>query len=356
MKLILERWNRFLNEEIKPYTNRAEVYHSFGIGSGSPTTIISADGLESPSHSFSKEELEDVVRSISVEGFKPGDGQMYGKGVYTTLESSHLRKEYGNFSLVFEVSNLDKFLILPYKEAKKVYLKNHTLLEQMEKNNIPITYRLDEICKLVDDENKRGARTTKTAEYAFALSGIKHVTENIRGLVFEGKTDGKVLVGYYPEDFSVIGYGEVHVSKTSNYSEFILDKKRFYNTVQSYYAVKDKRILPIKFFMDLEFILETGFRTVEDNMNYVINTYIPNLNPVPAMTLTEEELVRLGYDQKSIFYMDKTSPEYEELQEIAKEILFQEIKHFFERGYYNGMVRKFNLTDETYLKNLKKIE
>ena len=83
----------------------------------------------------------------------------------------------------------------------------------MERLGILITDELDTICKKVDYKN-RDKFSVITSEYVLALSKMPQVKEKIRGFIFEGFRDGQVLVGYYPEDFSVTGYGEVHVSQS----------------------------------------------------------------------------------------------------------------------------------------------
>lgn len=369
MKLLLENWRRFLNEEIKPYTNTATAYHSFGIG-------------ETFGHSFELKDLEKVVRSISNEGFRPGAGQFYGKGVYTVLEPDDLSSRYGKFCLIFDVVNLDGFLILNYKKAKKIKANQstgHTLREQMERLGISITDELDTICKKVDLKN-RDKFFVRTSDYALTLSKIPQVKEKIRGLIFEGISDGQVLVGYYPEDFSVVGYGEVHVSKSTTYKDFILSKD-FFDKMHSFYRPKDPRIDPRKFIQAIRSILISFPVSPPPSAKQILKTL--DSQPTSQSILVSDEvyddLAEKNYGssfyEKYKAYMDsdvfddaaeeefeKTLLQFpdfkekeEKLRKLAFDIGLKEIERFFSRGYYDGMKRKFNLSDESYIKNIRKL-
>ena len=371
MKLILERWNRFLREGLEPYTNTATAYHSFGIG-------------QSFGHEFSEGELEKVVRSISSEGFKPGLGQNYGKGVYTVLEPEDLNKRYGNFCLIFKVDNLDGFLVLDYKEAKKIKSNQsagHTLKEQMERLGVLVTDELDAICKEVDSKNR--SKYSTTSKYALALSKMPQVKQKIRGLIFEGITDGRVLVGYYPEDFSVTGYGEVHVSESTPYKDFI-DSKDFFDKMYNFYKPKDARVDPKKFFHAMSYFLLFASRGATGSATQIIKDIDsqPALNRLIRTVISDEAYDDLykkiygpSFYEKYKAYVDSDVfddeaeeefekalaqiPDFEEkeekLRKLAYDIGLEEVERFFSRGYYDGMIRKFKLSDDLYVKNIKKV-
>ena len=369
MKLILERWNRFLKEGLEPYTNTATVYHSFGIG-------------QSSGHEFSEGELEKVVRSISSKGFKPGLGQNYGKGVYTVLEPEDLKKRYGNFCLIFKVDNLDGFLVLDYKEAKKIKSNQsagHTLREQMERLGISITNELDTICKKVDSKNRSNSTTSK---YALALSKMPQVKQKIRGLIFEGITDGRVLVGYYPEDFSVTGYGEVHVSKSTSYEDFI-NSKDFFDKMYDFYKPKDARVNPKQFFYTISHILTfmptsplpSAAQILKNLESLNVASFYSRVISDEANNDLYKEIFGSSFYKKYKAYIDSDVsddeaeeefekalaqiPDFEEkekkLLKLAYDIGLEEIERFFSRGYYDGMIRKFKLSDDSYVKNIKKV-
>ena len=384
MKLLLENWRQFLDEDIKPYTNTATAYHSFGVG-------------ESFGHRFELKDLEKVVRSISNEGFKPGEGQMYGKGIYTVLEPRFLRKKYGNFCLIFDVVNLDKFLILNYKKAKKIkdnQLTGHTLREQMERLGVSITDEINTICRQVDSNN-RGA-FSYTSNYALKLSKIPEVKQKIRGLVFDGLQDGQVLVGYYPEDFSVTGYGEVHVSESTTYKDFILSKD-FYDEMYKLYKPKDPRINPKSFISLLNkiFVIDLNPRTgasagkISTIMRQPLERWReadPEFDGLLLQSLARDAISEEAYDDlakkiygpslyekykaftEADFFSDEADdlrdeleedPRFEErddqLNELIKDTVYQEVDRFFKSGYYYGMKRKFNLSDKSYIRNIKRL-
>jgi hypothetical protein len=52
-------------------------------------------------------------------------------------------------------------------------------------------------------------------------------------------------------------------------------------------------------------------------------------------------------------------PRFEErddqLNELIKDTVYQEVDRFFKSGYYYGMKRKFNLSDKSYIRNIKRL-
>ena len=79
----------------------------------------------------------DIAKGILEKGFIPGEGEMYGRGLYTTydLESQmhdRMIDVYGPIILKFKIS-LHNFLILDYDVAKVVYGTDYTLIDQMKK-------------------------------------------------------------------------------------------------------------------------------------------------------------------------------------------------------------------------------
>lgn len=85
------------------------------------------------------------VGEIVKKGFKPGYGQMYGKGLYTTysLDSqleNNMDGNYGPVILKFKVS-LHDCLILDYEQAKKIYGEKYKLMDQLEELGIIASFK-----------------------------------------------------------------------------------------------------------------------------------------------------------------------------------------------------------------------
>lgn len=359
MKIIMEAWRGFLDEEIHPYTNTATVFHAFGKGSTGAYVV-------------SKEDLLDIVKVIQKDGFIPGAGNLYGEGVYTVYDLVSLRSIYGNYALIFEVTNLDKFLIFDYKEAKKVYGKNHRMMDQLKKNGIQIDEEIERLAKLVDQKN-RGFKNI-TSELAQKLRSIDEVRKKIRGIVFYGQRDGEVLVGYYPEDFTLIGYGEKFPAKRSSWGEFVLQgREQFAQKMMSFYKLKDERIDKQKFLEELSDLFLLNARDTIDGsklMELTRDSYFQKnvlteeafdqlLGPEIAAARKELEDIYFSNDEEDEkraeeLYFKVSDKEQEALEE-AYSIYKKELNRFFDKGYFKGMLRKFKLNDDLFKVNIKKL-
>tara|TARA_R100000315_G_C5235456_1_gene147243 strand:+ start:3365 stop:4459 length:1095 start_codon:yes stop_codon:yes gene_type:complete len=364
MKLILENWNNFLSEEILPFKNMARAYHSFGVGS-------------TGAYEFDKNMLNDVVRSIHKEGFKPGEGQLYGKGIYTVYDPHDLNVAYGKYCLVFDVENLDKFLIFSYREAKKVYGKLHKMTQQLEKNGIEIDDELRDLCDKIDTLN-RAKHIGFTSRYALNFSKNPKIKDNVRGLIFEGAQDGKVLVGYFPKDFKLVGYGEVHARSTTSYQEFLLSKD-FITKMSAFYRIKDERIEPKRFFtiignsLTIQNKIWPDFNKIKNNLrmnnNSLKDSAYENLQSQifgPKLSklydkfeklqwsdANDDEIEKLEHDMYENHNLEEKELEFEKLQ---FNIALKEAERFFNSGFYQGMLRRFKLDDDKFVKNIKYIK
>ena len=114
------------------------------------------------------------------------------------------------------------------------------------------------------DQKNRGFKNI-TSGLAQKLRRIPEVREKIRGIVFYGQTDGEVLVGYYPEDFTLTGYGEKFPAEQSSWSEFIRQGRRqFAQKMMSFYKLSDKRIDKQKFLEELSDLFLLKARNTKD--------------------------------------------------------------------------------------------
>jgi hypothetical protein len=156
---------------------------------------------------------DSALKGIAADGYRVGGGAMYGVGVYTTydLESQlqdYLRNTYGNIIIESKVLSMDKFLIFDYDIAKKIYGNvNYTLDNQLRLilgNNWRYFKDNDILKKLIE----KVAIVKYTADVAdtFYQNFKDTIVRNLRGIVFTGRNDGKVLVSYDRKNVEPLRY------------------------------------------------------------------------------------------------------------------------------------------------------
>jgi hypothetical protein len=368
MRLLFENWREFISEEIIPYENKAIVYHAFGRGSTGDVSV-----------QVEKEKILDRIQTLREKGFIPGEGDFYGRGIYTVRNSSDLRREYGDFVFKFEVENLNKYAIFDYKEAKKVYGKNHTLKEQLEQNGFIINEELQAICDRTDYFNKQMYAFTSKQALPFSryLRSNPSEREKINGIVFTGGNDGSVLVGYEISDFTLVGFGETLSVKSTSFYKFLKDQAKFIEQMKSFYKIQNEEIEPDNFFRDILNAFYTEVRTVENYMNNkgkIKNQIISKITNYPTFILKEDYVNQkmeeaLGPEVFE-YYQKLHSPEdfdyideyddiiYDTEKELEKEfaqIVKSEITRFVEK-YLDFVFRKFKLSDEAIEVNIIDLE
>lgn len=176
-------------------------------------------------------------------GFVPGDGQMYGRGLYSTYElkdqfNSNM-EGYGSTIIKFQVTDTSKILILDEAEQLKVFGKRIGLLDQIKKilkGGFNSFYKLNkdaiqESIKLLEDKNKL------TSEAAYYLASyIRKFQLLFDGLVFTGRNDGRVLVLFETTLASPLQYVDTRGLQQGDKFEWTSLK-----TKDSYGLGKDKR-------------------------------------------------------------------------------------------------------------------
>jgi hypothetical protein len=179
------------------------------------------------------------VETIFKEGkFKIGQGQDYGPGIYGVYELDSINRPemsdyYGPFLIEVEVVSMDKFLVLDYDVARKVYGEDYKITSQF--NNIIGDNWRDILPDFVDDdslslidelpENKAKDNTYKI------LKTIEKWLPDLRnyfnGAVFSEPTsmrNGRVLVSFnvnnmIPKRFS-IDNGKTWVDPSGHENDF----------------------------------------------------------------------------------------------------------------------------------------
>ena len=121
-----------------------------------------------------------------------GDGAMYGMGLYTVYDLKGTKTEtggYGDHVIKLKV-NLYGYIIFDPKIALKVYKRPLTPAEQAEE----VGYSDNVVKALKSVEPPRGDTFTSDS----ALDVYESLQHEVKGLVFTGRRDGKVVVIYDP--------------------------------------------------------------------------------------------------------------------------------------------------------------
>ena len=142
--------------------------------------------------------ISDLINKVYTSGFKPGEGDMYGKGFYSTYELSSqqksVMKQYGNTIVKFQIT-LQRFFFFDFDEFQKsptyTDLSKKIDAEKITKSNF-INLQL-QFFGMNDIEYKH-----KSEKYSSEIASRlwKKLIGKVDGIVFTGKRDGKVLVCY----------------------------------------------------------------------------------------------------------------------------------------------------------------
>jgi len=160
------------------------------------------------------------LKAIGESGFKHSSRSLYGDGVYLTYDfedqqDQRMLSEYGPFIIKSKVK-LTNFLILDQDVAKLVYPQHYSLADQLSRLKIKLDADVkDSILK----SYASGVADGLTSVCARALSRYIKVLKvyGVRGLVFTGAQDGRVIVSWFPEDVTPIGQARVvNLAKTEN--------------------------------------------------------------------------------------------------------------------------------------------
>jgi hypothetical protein len=176
------------------------------------------------------------IKGMASDGYRVGRGAYYGVGVYTTYElqsqlGENMKYTYGNMIIESKILSMDKFLIFDYDVAKKIYgNKNYTLDNQLrlilgkEWDIYKDNWFMNELI------NKIG-KTEYTSEFAksFYEQFKETIIPKLRGMVFTGAIDGKVLVSYDRKNVEPLRYTMDEGETWTN----ILDKN-VYKRMQTY--------------------------------------------------------------------------------------------------------------------------
>ena len=167
MKLLLESWRQFLNEEV--YGNLITVY--------------------------SRTTSEDIIAKIASEGWKVGSYGDYGPAIYMQYSfepSDYADRTYGTHVMKFALRANNKLLILGDKEAaKKVFGKELSVEEQL---------RLFAPESLEDKSIAEWVESTRRSEsFSGYTMPVEKLKKYINGILLVNRKDGRVAIIYKPD-------------------------------------------------------------------------------------------------------------------------------------------------------------
>ncbi len=148
---------------------------------------------------FHRTSVSDLVNKVFDSGFKPGSGDMYGKGFYSTYSFSSqgresMKETYGPIVVKFAVP-ISTFFIFDYEEFKKS--PNFNKLKKPSKENFLIEqfkfFKMD-YSKFSQEEADFNYHSSATALWCY--KNIKNFTKLCEGIVYTGQHDGQCLLSY----------------------------------------------------------------------------------------------------------------------------------------------------------------
>ena len=137
---------------------------------------------------------EILIQALLNDEFRPGEGagSMYGRGLYTVYDvegAKTMTGAYGDHVIKFKV-NLYGYIIFDPDIALKVYKKPLTPAQQAEEFGYS-----DGVIKAL-----RSEKSHEEVEFTsnIALSVFMSLQNEVKGLVFTGSNDGRVVIVYDP--------------------------------------------------------------------------------------------------------------------------------------------------------------
>lgn len=169
---------------------------------------------------------DEIVSKVGRDGFRSGGGNAWGDGIYACYDLISTTKKnpynegqdrvntYGPVIIESEVVSLKDYLIFDYDAAKQYYGKDYDLITQI-KNLVP---------KEVFESNKESIESAHNiclshrdkplgeSKYTTSAVGIIYyiapIMDHVRGIVFTGAWDGKVLLSYDRENLIPVRYSK----------------------------------------------------------------------------------------------------------------------------------------------------
>ncbi len=217
---------------------------------------------------FHRTSVSDLVNKIFDSGFKPGSGDMYGKGFYSTYElksqlRSNMEETYGPIIVKFSCP-ISTFFVFDYEE----FIKSPNFKKLGKPSSVDFLKAQFEFFKM--DYSKFSFEKTYDSKFTSEIAlwcykNIENFQRLCEGIIFTGSRDGKVLVSYntkliYPLSYS-FDDGETweKVEKNLDYLKKVAKvKNRF---------IPDLKIKPEDFGINNYDFDKDGFLNVSDSIN-----------------------------------------------------------------------------------------
>jgi hypothetical protein len=226
---------------------------------------------------FHRTSISDLVNKIFDSGFKPGSGDMYGKGFYSTYSFSSqgresMKETYGPIVVKFAVP-ISTFFIFDYDEFKKS--PNFNKLKKPSKENFLIEqfkfFKMD-YSKFSQEEADLNYHSSATALWCY--NNIKNFTKLCEGIIYTGKRDGQCLLAYNTKLIMPLSY-TLDEGRNWEKVELNLDYLKKIAKVKNRF-IPDLSIKPEEFRINNYDFDSNGFLNVKGNV-YISNKNLTKL-------------------------------------------------------------------------------
>ena len=193
---------------------------------------------------YHRTRVTDLINKVYTLGFKPGEGDMYGKGFYSTYrlqsqERESMTSTYGNIIVKFVVP-VEYFLILdpePYMKSP-LCSKLRSIVDladirrngKTEQNSTWVLDQMNYFNIFKDEGIRKKALSSKFYGKQYSSSLALNIAEydsnlqkKINGMIFTGEQDGEILLSYNTEILVPVSYkmdGERDFSKVELNKEY----------------------------------------------------------------------------------------------------------------------------------------
>lgn len=302
---------------------------------------------------------DEIVSKVGRDGFRSGGGNAWGDGIYACYDLISTTKKnpyneggdrvntYGPVIIESEVVSLKDYLIFDYDVAKQYFGKNYDIITQI-KNLVPeevfesnkkTIENAHKIC-LSHRDNPLG-ENKYTSDAVREIYDIDAIMDHVRGLVFTGGWDGKVLLSYDRENLIPIRY-----SKDNGKNWKKLTEKGAYK------AAKDNFSKLISNESDVEKIKDK----IKDRINNTITTKFGPEKNLKNLDFNELRNIKSEFSyiyQKDDQAAEKSTKEYEDykktLSVVRKEIdeVFSVAATGVKSNLFN-FIEKINWSDDIF--------
>ena len=287
---------------------------------------------------------------IGRDGFRSGGGNAWGDGIYTCYDLISTTKKnpynnghervgvYGPTIIENEVLSLKDFIIFDYDVAKQYYGKDYSIKTQIKnivpkevyESHLPKIEEAHNICLSHRDLPLKNLYTTDAVRIIYL---INEIMDHVRGIVFTGAFDGKVLISYDRENLVPIRYSNNDGKtwdKIKDKGAYKIAKENFFKLIKSESDL-DNIVSKVKDRINNTITTKFGPDKNLDNLNYseiikVKNEFDYIFKDSLLSSFYSIDLTRFVVDDS------KESDEYK-LYKKSLEVIRNEFKELFEREF-----------------------